>query len=81
MSNPNRDPVIVKIENAWIERARVQEYKPKTRAYQRAELEFFIGAMTALNSAFPADDPNNLSPKVPPYWIIAMMSGRPVVEG
>lgn len=67
------------IELAWLTRAAAQDLKPKSMAYKRAEVEFFAGAMAALNAAFPPPDPASLSASIPPIWIINILSGRPVV--
>ena len=55
--------------------------KPKSRRAMEAEAHFIAGAATVINALFPSDDPeNNLSPQVPPLWIIAPMCGRSVLE-
>lgn len=68
-----------KIEDMWRARAKVQGFKPHTKAYKNAELEFFIGAMAALNALHPGAD-GNMSALVPPWWVIAPLSGRNIVE-
>ena len=68
------------IEQAWLSRSRMQGLKPGTVKYRRMEVEFFAGAMVALNAVFPNEDPTRLSTAVPPIWTICAMSGRPIVE-
>lgn len=68
------------VEAMWRSRAATQGLKPKSAAYRKAELEFFAGAMSAINAIFPSDDPTRMSGKVPIKWVINAMSGRPIVE-
>lgn len=69
-----------KIEQAWQRRAASIGYKPGYVAYRKAEVEFFTGAMAAINAIYPNEmNPDAMSVKVPPIWIINIMSGRPVV--
>lgn len=68
------------VELSWLNRAAAQDLKPKSTAYKRAEVEFFAGAMAALNAAFPSPDLSSMSASVPPIWIINILSGRPVVQ-
>ena len=79
-----RDEVVIAyIEKQWLSRAHAQQLgKPQSMKYRRAEIEFFCGAMTALQAM---QDPsegqeNKLSSLVPPYWVVNVMSGRNVVE-
>lgn len=67
-----------KIEQAWIDRAKTQGYEPGSAKYKRAELEFFTGAMVAINVIFPAEDPAEMSREVPVGWVLDLLSGRPV---
>jgi hypothetical protein len=70
------------IEAAWLSRAAAQQLgKPSSARYSKAEAEFFVGAMAALNAAFPnPEGADKLSTAVPVAWVIHMMSGRNVVE-
>lgn len=68
------------IEQAWKDRAKAQQLKPGTKTYARAEIEFFAGAMAAINAFFPDADSRRLSSKVPPIWVINAISGRPIAE-
>lgn len=74
------DNVKMAVETAWISRADTQQLKPKTMAYKRAEVEFFVGAMTAIHAMDPNAEPDKLSRLVPAIWTVNIMSGRPVVE-
>lgn len=67
------------IEQRWLSRATAQGLKPGTKAYQKAEVEFFSGVMTALDVLFPNKNTENLSNAVPPLWIMNALSGRPIV--
>jgi len=66
------------IEKRWLARAEAQELKPNTMAYKRAEVEFFAGAMTALEALAPC--PEDKMQHSPPIWVINIVSGRPVVD-
>ena len=79
-TNPIDPAVKSGIEKGWLSRAKAQGLKPGTKAYAKAEVDFFSGAMAALQACFPGPDPTRLSPKVPPGWVICAMSGRPIVE-
>jgi hypothetical protein len=69
------------IEQSWRSRATAQGVKPGSVASRRAEVEFFAGAMAAMQALFPNEDnPDAISKLVPPIWVINIMSGRPVVE-
>lgn len=79
-----RDEVVIAyIEKQWLSRAKTQGLgNPKSARYRKAEIDFFVGAMTALQAM---QDPsegqeNKLSSLVPPYWVINIMSGRNLVE-
>lgn len=65
--------VLGSIENMWISRAKAQEYKHGSAAYNKAEVEFFAGAMASLTAYSGVD-------VVPPAWVIMVMSGRNIVE-
>lgn len=68
-----------KVEDAWRARAEAQGWTRKSKKYRDYEVEFFVGAMAAINAAFPTDNPAELSPMVPVHWVINAMSGRPIV--
>lgn len=76
MTNEQR----IAIESQWTSRAAAQGLKPGTKTYQRAEVEFFTGAMAAINALLPHAEPDHLSPAVPVIWVINAMSGRPIVD-
>lgn len=58
------------VEAQFLERAKAQSFKPGTKNYMNMEREFFVGAMSALNTIanyeYPAD------------WVIKLMSGRSI---
>ena len=62
------------IEAQWRSRAKTQGYRPGSDRYLRAELEFFVGAMAAMEAL--TGDP---SESCPPRWVIAGMRGDPIV--
>lgn len=62
------------IEAQWRSRAKTQGYRPGSVRYQRAELEFFVGAMAAMEAL--TGDP---AVSCPPRWVIAGMRGDPIV--
>lgn len=66
------------IEAMWRGRAKEQSLKPGTKTYAKQELEFFTGAMAALNAVFPNEKPDQLSAAVPVRWVINALSGRPI---
>ena len=59
------------IEQQWMRRSDVQGLTPGSKKYAQAEVEFFAGAMAALGAQ---------GFEVPACWVVAIMSGRPVVE-
>lgn len=73
-----------KIEEAWKSRylANKESYgKQGGRKYQVAQGEFFVGAMAAINAILPNEgNQENLSGAVPPWWVIAIMSGRDILK-
>jgi len=79
MTNPMR-PVIDKVEAQWLTRAKAQFLNPKTQAYKKAEVEFFMGAMAALQAMDPDAPEGQMTTSIPPIWVINIMSGRNVVE-
>lgn len=58
------------IEDMFIERAKAQGLKPGTKTYLKAEVEFFCGAMAALQIV------NGTDPHA--GWYIRLLSGRGV---
>lgn len=68
------------VEEGWKQRVIGQDLTPGSMKYRRAEVEFFAGAMTAMNAVMPAENPQNMGPAVPAIWIINAISGRPIVE-
>ncbi len=76
-----KEDIHFNIEQQWRSRAASQYLKPKSAAYKKAEVEFFCGAMAALQACYPDNDnPERLTSMVPPKWVVCIMSGRPVVE-
>lgn len=81
MKHKQRFDMIVKIEKQWLDRAKANDWKPGSMKYRRHEVEFFTGAMSALNAAFPdKENADLLSSVVPNYWVINALSGRPIVD-
>lgn len=66
--------VVQQIEAQWKSRATTQGYRPGSVRYQRAELEFFVGAMAAME-ALTGDSSRSCTPR----WVIAGMRGDPIV--
>jgi hypothetical protein len=56
------------IEDQWPARAKQMHPSPKSMAYKKAEVEFFVGAMVALTS---------MGYVMPVKWTINMMRGVP----
>ena len=71
MTTDTKTDVRAEIERQWKSRAVAQDYQPGTQQYRDAECEFFIGAMTAMSA---------LGLDLPAYWMICIMSGRPVTK-
>ena len=71
-----------KVEAAWLKRAEAQDFgKPASAKYRRAEMEFFMGAIVAINAMDDTPrDIEKLSPNVPVVWFINVMTGNNVVE-
>lgn len=65
--------IVQQIEAQWRSRARTQGYRSGSQRYQRAELEFFVGAMAAME-ALTSDSAGSC----PPRWVIAGMRGDPI---
>ena len=67
-------PAMLKqIEEQWKSRARTQCYKPHSVRYRQAELEFFTGAMAAMEAVT-----GDTGSSCPPRWVIAGMRGDPI---
>lgn len=80
LSQEYKDEMVQRIEDVWLSRAKSQQLgKPGTIAYKKKELEFFIGAMSAINEILPRDD-DRLSNYVPPRWVINPMTGDNIVK-
>ena len=80
LSQEYKDEMIQRIEDVWLSRAKSQQLgKPSTITYKKAELGFFIGAMSAINEILPRDD-DRLSNYVPPRWVINPMTGDNIVK-
>jgi len=62
------------IEAQWRSRAKAQGYRPGSVRYRCAELEFFVGAMAAME-ALTGDSSRSCTPR----WVIAGMRGDPIV--
>lgn len=76
----NRDSIRKSVEDAWLLRTQTRNYgKPRSAKYQKAELEFFVGAMAALQAVQPGEG-DKLSPLVPPDWVFNPLTGRNIVE-
>ena len=65
---------LTQIEEQWKSRARTQCYKPRSVRYRQAELEFFTGAMAAMEAVT-----GDTGSSCPPRWVIAGMRGDPIV--
>jgi hypothetical protein len=57
------------IENQFRARAKSQGWKPGSAKYKNAEMEFFVGAMTAHMAITGSDQTDAV-------WVIRLMSGR-----
>lgn len=68
--NPIDPEMRQRIEEVWKSRAQTQNLNPKSLAYKKAEVEFFVGATAALNQ---------FGVVMPPKWFVNILSGRPVV--
>ena len=76
----NQDTIRKSVEDAWLSRAKTRNYGKRTSMkYLNAELEFFVGAMAALQAVQPGEL-DKLSPLVPPAWVFNPMTGRNIVE-
>jgi len=53
--------------------------RKRTKRAAELEVEFLVGAMSAINATFPGRD-SELSSKVPVYWPMCLMSGRSVLQ-
>lgn len=72
-SLPIPDAVLAAVEEQWIGRVQAQAFKPKTKAYENGEREYFIGTMAAIIAMHPEYF-------MPPRWCLMLMSGRPVIK-
>jgi len=81
MMSEAKKAFVKKAEAAWHSRAKAQELNPKSMKYLRAELEFFMGVITALNLLDETPRaPDTLSSDVPVVWVINAMAGRGIAE-
>lgn len=74
MSTENRyatAAMINKVEAGWKSRMRTQGMIPHHVKTQRAEIEYFIGAMAALDAAGFV---------MPPRWVVTIMSGQRICQ-
>jgi hypothetical protein len=63
--------LLAAIEQHWLGRAKMQNMPgPTSLTYKKAEIEFFAGAMAALDAG---------GFTIPAKWVMAAMSGRNVV--
>ncbi len=60
------------IEAVWIERAYEQDLPVTSKKYLGLELEFFCGAMAALQATNPEYH-------IPPKWYVALLRGDAIV--
>ena len=77
-------PVYDNIEQTFLRRFDEANGGPKkgTKAYEKAKVEFFTGAMAALHALLASplteteseQEENGLS--MPAFWVLALMSGR-----
>lgn len=58
------------IEAQWVKRAGTMGYERGSDEYREAQLEYFVGAMAAMEG---------MGLGIPPYWCIALMTGRDIV--
>lgn len=70
----NTPAIVQQIEARWTSRMQTQGYKPNSSVCRKAELEFFVGAMAAME-ALTGDSATSF----PPRWVIAGMRGDPIV--
>ena len=80
VSKEYKNEMVQRIEDVWLSRAKSQSLgKPSTLTYKKKELEFFLGAMSAINEILPRDD-DRLSDYVPPRWVFSPMTGDNIVK-
>ena len=66
----------------WLDRASAQGLKPKSAAFKKAELEFALGAVAALDAQ--AEIAAGAPPKsslMPPSWWVAAIRGEQIFKG
>ena len=68
------------VESMWLRRCAVQGLKHGSKAYRTAEIEYFSGAMVAINALRPNDDPSTMSKAVPAWWVLAPMMDRAIMD-
>jgi hypothetical protein len=75
----SKEAIRTYVEANWVSRARGQELKHGTKKYSEAEVNFFAGAIAALQAVY-GPDADKLVPEVPMMWVLGPMSGRHIVE-
>lgn len=78
LDNARIDALQKHIEAQWRSRAKTQDLKHGSAKYLKAEVEFFVGAMAALQALDSASG-QYLTSLAPLKWTIAMLSGRPIL--
>lgn len=69
------------VERRWIDRAKAQRYEPGSNKYGKLEVEFFAGALAAIDACDDAPrPPETLSGAAPVSWVVRGMSGQPIVD-
>lgn len=69
------------VEQVWRSRARAQQLnKPSSAKYKAMELEFFCGAMAALQALMPDRGDAGLTSFAPPAWVVLPMTGDSIVK-
>jgi hypothetical protein len=51
-----------------------------SKAAQKLETEFIVGAMTAINTLRPNKNPDKISKAVPVSWIVDLMAGDRILK-
>ena len=64
----------------WRSRAAMQGLKPKSMAYKRAELEFTVGAVAAIDAINELADGKGQDVRscIPPSWFFSAMCGEQI---
>lgn len=64
------------IGETWASRAAAQGLKPGTKRYDDALANFIAGASMALHHTDPDATEDRLSSRIPPMWVIGVMTDR-----